>query len=811
MEEVNVNISPSGFPSQFVSDSEKATKEFGLQIGQAIQYEWFKRDGGSCRYYDQFREFHRLRLYARGEQSIGKYKNELAVDGDLSYLNLDWTPVPILPKFVDIVVNGMQDRMFKVSAYAEDAMSQSKRSKYQEMIQGQMVAKDVLTTIQENSGMNPFTMDPDDLPENDEELSLYMNLNYKPAIEIAEEEAINTLLADNKYVDLRKRFDYDLTVLGLGIAKHEFLPGAGVKVDYVDPANVVYSYTEDPHFKDCFYWGEVKTLPIVELKKIDPTLTNEDLEKISKYSQSWYDYYNAAQFQQNDIFYKDTATVMYFNYKTTKKIVYKKKVYDNGNSKMIEKDDQFNPPTDMMDEGNFEKIEKTIDVWYEGVMVMGTNIILKWDMSENMVRPKSASQHAIPNYVAVAPRMYKGNIESLVRRMIPFADLIQITHLKLQQVIARTVPDGVYIDADGLNEVDLGTGGSYNPEDALRLYFQTGSVIGRSYTQDGDYNQGKIPIQQLTSNSGASKANMLISNYNHYLGMIRAVTGLNEARDGSTPDPNSLVGIQKLAALNSNTATRHILDGSLYIYRSIAEALTYRVSDILEYADFKDEFVNQIGKYNVSILNDVKDLYLYDFGIFIEVSPDEEERAQLEQNIQMALSKQDINLEDAIDIRELRNLKLANQLLKVKRIKKQERDEKMAMQKQAITAQQQLKSQELAAQTAMQKVQAESQAKMQLKQAEIAFEIEKMKNEAALKTQLMDKEFQLNMQLRGVDEQALNQREDQREKAKSNRISKQNTQQSQLINQRKNNLPPKNFESNEDSLDGFDFSEFNPR
>lgn len=811
MEEVNVNISPSGFPSQFVSDSEKATKEFGLQIGQAIQYEWFKRDGGSCRYYDQFREFHRLRLYARGEQSIGKYKNELAVDGDLSYLNLDWTPVPILPKFVDIVVNGMQDRMFKVSAYAEDAMSQSKRSKYQEMIQGQMVAKDVLTTIQENSGMNPFTMDPDDLPENDEELSLYMNLNYKPAIEIAEEEAINTLLADNKYVDLRKRFDYDLTVLGLGIAKHEFLPGAGVKVDYVDPANVVYSYTEDPHFKDCFYWGEIKTLPIVELKKIDPTLTNEDLEKISKYSQSWYDYYNAAQFQQNDMFYKDTATVMYFNYKTTKKIVYKKKVYDNGNSKMIEKDDQFNPPTDMMDEGNFEKIEKTIDVWYEGVMVMGTNIILKWDMSENMVRPKSASQHAIPNYVAVAPRMYKGNIESLVRRMIPFADLIQITHLKLQQVIARTVPDGVYIDADGLNEVDLGTGGSYNPEDALRLYFQTGSVIGRSYTQDGDYNQGKIPIQQLTSNSGASKANMLISNYNHYLGMIRAVTGLNEARDGSTPDPNSLVGIQKLAALNSNTATRHILDGSLYIYRSIAEALTYRVSDILEYADFKDEFVNQIGKYNVSILNDVKDLYLYDFGIFIEVSPDEEERAQLEQNIQMALSKQDINLEDAIDIRELRNLKLANQLLKVKRIKKQERDEKMAMQKQAITAQQQLKSQELAAQTAMQKVQAESQAKMQLKQAEIAFEIEKMKNEAALKTQLMDKEFQLNMQLRGIDEQALSQREDQREKAKSDRISKQNTQQSQLINQRKNNLPPKNFESNEDSLDGFDFSEFNPR
>ena len=811
MKEVNVNISAAGFPSQFVSDAEKATDEFGIQIGQAIQYEWFKRDGNSCRYYDQWRDFHRLRLYARGEQSVAKYKTELAVDGDLSYLNLDWTPVPILPKFVDIVVNGMSDRLFKVKAYAEDAMSQEKRTQYQDMIEGQMVAKDVLTTIQKNTGVNPFTMDPDDLPENDEELSLYMNLKYKPAIEIAEEEAINTLFAENKYVDLRKRFDYDLTVLGIGVAKHEFLPGAGVKVSYVDPANVVYSYTEDPHFKDCFYWGEIKTVPIVELSKIDQSLTNEDLEKFSQYSQSWYDYYNTAQFYENDIFYKDTATLMYFNYKTTKKIVYKKKVYDNGGSKMIEKDDQFNPPTEMMDEGNFEKVEKTIDVWYEGVMVMGTNILLKWEMAENMVRPKSASQHAIPNYVAVAPRMYKGAIESLVRRMIPFADLIQMTHLKLQQVIARVVPDGVYIDADGLNEVDLGTGSAYNPEDALRLYFQTGSVIGRSYTQDGDYNQGKVPIQQLTSNSGASKTQMLIGNYNHYLGMIRAVTGLNEARDGSTPDPNSLVGVQKLAALNSNTATRHILDGSLYMYRTLAEALTYRVSDILEYADFKDEFANQIGKYNVGILNSINDLYIYDFGIFIEVSPDEEEKAQLEQNIQMALSKGDINLEDAIDIRALRNLKLANQLLKVKRIKKQERDEKMEMQKQSITAQQQIKSQQLAAQTAMQKIQAESQAKMQIKQAEIAFEIEKMNNEAKLKSMLMEKEFDFNLRLRDISENALSEREGQREKSKADRISQQNTEQSKLINQRKNNLPPQNFESNEDSLDGFDLAEFDPR
>ena len=812
MKDVKINISSTGFPSQFVSDSEKATDAFGLQIGQAIQYEWFKKDGNQCRFYDQWRNFHRLRLYARGEQPVGKYKNELAINGDLSYLNLDWTPVPIMPKFVDIVVNGMSDRLFKVKAYAQDAMSQSKRSKYQNMIEGQMAAKPLLNIIQEKAGVNPFTVNPDDLPANDEELALYMQLNYKPAIEIAEEEAINTMLEENKYIDIRKRLDYDLTVLGISTAKHEFLPGSGVEVKYVDPANVIYSYTEDPHFKDCFYWGEVKTVPITELLKIDPKLTKEDLEEISKSGQSWYDYYNTAQYYDNDIFYRDTVTLMYFNYKTTKKMVYKKKINEEtGSTKVIEKDDQFNPPQEMMDEGNFEKLSKTIDVWYDGVMVMGTNYILKWNLAENMVRPKSSSQHALPNYVAVAPRMYKGVIESLVRRMIPFADLIQITHLKLQQVISKVVPDGVFIDADGLNEVDLGTGNAYNPEDALRLYFQTGSVIGRSYTQDGEYNNARVPIQQLTSNSGASKTQMLIGNYNHYMNMLRSVTGLNEARDGSMPDPNSLVGVQKLAALNSNTATRHILNGSLYMFRTISEALTYRIADVLEYSDFKDDFINKIGKYNVSILNDIKDLYIYDFGIFIEVAPDEEEKAQLEQNIQMALSKGDINLEDAIDIRELKNIKLANQLLKVKRKSKQDREEKMAMQSQAIQAQQQMQSQQMAAQAAMQKLQMESQAQMQINQAELQSKLNLREQEAQLKLMLMEREFEMNLQLRGMESSQLANREQSREDAKSKRISQQNTEQSKLINQRKNNLPPMNFESNEDSLDGFDLAEFSPR
>jgi hypothetical protein len=783
MKDVKIQVNASAFPDQFASDSVKDTMEFGLQVGQAIQYEWFRRDSGSCRFYSQSGDFHRLRLYARGEQSVGKYKNELAIDGDLSYLNLDWTPVPIIPKFVDIVVNGMNDRLFKIKAVAQDALSAEKRNQYQEMIEGDMLAKPLLQQIESDFGVNVFQTKEDDLPETDAELELFMQMNYKPSIEIATEEAIDTLFQASHYNDTRKRVDYDITCLGIGMAKHMFLPGEGVRVEYVDPANVVYSYTEDPYFKDTFYWGEIKTVPIGELLKIDPSLTNEDLSEISKYSQSWYDYYNSAQFYENSMFHRDTATLMYFNYKTTHTFVYKKKSMADGSFKTVQKDDQFNPPQEMMDEGGFEKITKTIDVWYDGVMVMGTNIMLQWKLGENMVRPKSASQYAMPNYVACAPKMYKGQLESLVKRMIPFADLIQISHLKIQQVVSRVVPDGVFIDADGLNEVDLGTGNAYNPEDALRLYFQTGSVIGRSYTQDGEYNNARVPITQLTANSGASKMQMLIGNYNHYLDMIRSVTGLNEARDGSSPDPNSLVGVQKLAALNSNVATRHILNASLYITRTLAECLSIRTADVLEFADFKDEFAMQIGKYNLSIIEDIKNLYLYDFGVFIELMPDEEQKAMLEQNIQMALSKSDINLEDAIDIRELSNLKMANQLLKVKRKAKQAMEQQMQSQQQQMQAQMQMQAQQAAAQMAMQTNQAETQSKIAVKEAEIAFDIQKLQREAELKQQLMQVEFEMQMQLKGIDSQNLQTREDERENAKNDRISQQSTQTSKMIEQ----------------------------
>lgn len=806
-----ISVKNVPFPNQMASDTEKSSPEYGMAVARAIEGEWFKKTtGNSCRYYDQANDFHQLRLYARGEQSIQKYKNGMAVDGDLSYLNLDWAIVPIIPKFVDIVVNGMQDRMYAIKAESQDISSAEKKNLFQETVEKDMVAKDFLKQSKEQFGVDAFNVPEEELPADNEELSIYMQLKFKPSVEIAEEVAINTLFEVNEYEDsIKPRINYDITTIGIGVAKHSFLPGAGVQIDYVDPAQLVYSYTEKNDFSDIYYVGEVKQIHYTELRKINPSITDEDLQEIKKWGNAWYNDYTIIGQLQDDPFNSEMVSVLYFNYKTDKKFVWKKKFLDNGGERVIKRDDSFNPPTDT--EERFERVEATKDVWYEGVLVLGSNMLVSWDLSKNMVRPEAASQKAVCNYVISAPRMYKGRIESIVKRMIPFADQIQLTHLKLQQVLSRVVPDGVFIDADGVSEVDLGTGAAYTPQDALNLFFQTGSVVGRSYTGDGEFNQARVPIQQLNSSSGQNKMQALIGAYNYQLNMIRDVTGLNEARDASTPNPDALVGLQKLAALNSNIATKHILDSGLSITKRLATCLSLRIADILEYADFRDEFAMQIGKYNITILEDIKNLYLHSFGIFIELEPDAEERAQLEANIQMSLQQQQIDLEDAIDIRMVKNLKMANEILKIKRKKKQKAlEDRQDMQSQ-IQMQTNMQSQQAAAEQKQQTAQIEAQSKIAIKEAEMNFAIQTLAAEVASKKELMQLEFDYNMQLKGIETENLTRREDKKEEAKDKRVDIQATAQSKLIDQRKNNLPPVNFESNEDNLSDFDLSSFEPR
>ena len=802
-------VTKGSFPSQIASDLEKMSPEYGLKVGLAIENEWFGVDSGINRFNTNQTEFHKLRLYARGEQSIQKYKDELSINGDLSYLNLDWKPVPIIPKFVDIVVNGISERVYDVKAYSTDPNGVKKRTQYMESILADMRSKELSAYIQQAFGINVMTNDPNELPDTEEELQLHMQLNYKQAVEIAEEQAINTILDGNRYELTKKRLYYDLTTIGVACVKDHYTKSEGVKVEYVDPANIVYSHTDSPYFDDIYYCGEVKTIPVNELKKQFPELTDEDLIKITKQAIHRSHVSNRSIYEPNDVD-NNVVQVLYFNYKTYANEVYKVKETGSGGSKVIVRDDTFDPP---VIDANFEKVNRSIEVLYEGAIVVGTKHLLKWELAKNMMRPKSDYTKVKMNYHIVAPRMYKGRIESLVSRITGFADMIQLTHLKLQQVLSRMVPDGVYLDADGLAEVDLGNGTNYNPQEALNMFFQTGSIIGRSLTADGDGNPGKVPIQEIASGNGGGKLQSLIQTYNYYLQMIRDVTGLNEARDASTPDKNALVGIQKIAAANSNTATRHVLQSGLYLTTELAECLSLRISDILEYSPTADAFIQQIGSHNVATLSEMTELHLCDFGIFIELAPDEEEKQMLENNIQAAIAQQGIDLEDAIDIREIKNIKLANQLLKVKRKKKIEKDQEIQQQNIEAQSKANAEAQQVAAQAEVQKQQALTQGQAQLEQVKAQIEIQRQEQEAVLKKDLMNHEFQLNMQLKQLEVDVEKSKENNKEDRKDERTRIQASQQSELIDQRQTGKPPKKFESsgNDTMGGGFDLGMFDPR
>jgi hypothetical protein len=798
----------STFPSQVVPDSEKQSYEYGQAVGRAIENEWFRGDrgaGSGGRFGNNWQNFHRLRLYARGEQSVQKYKDELSVNGDLSYLNLDWQPVAVLSKFVDIVVNGMTDKGYEIKSFATDPVALKHRTDYTEALARDAFARDLIRQAKENLGVDlkSTAIDEEDLPENKEELELHMQLNYKQAVEIAEEEVINNILDFNRYEEIKKRLASDLTILGIACVKTDFNLSEGVTVKYVDPANLVYSYTEDPNFEDIYYVGEVKGVSLQELKKQFSHLTNEDLEEIQKYPgpQNYTRQYNG----QDDNY--DTIQVLYFEYKTYTNQVFKIKQTDQGLEKAIEKNDGFDPP----ENDSFSKVSRSIEVLYSGAKILGHNKMLKWELAENMTRPYSDQTRVEMNYAISAPRMYKGRIDSLVSKCIGFADMIQITHLKIQQVLSKMVPDGIFVDVDGLAEVDLGNGTSYNPQEALNMYFQTGSIVGRSLTQDGDPNRGKIPIQELQSSSGINKIQALIQTYQYYLQMIRDVTGLNEARDGSMPAKDSLVGLQKLAAANSNVATKHILQSLMYVTVRTCENISLRVADMLSFPLTKNALMNSINTFNVGTLEQMQYLNMHEFGIFLELEPEEEDKAQLDKNIQIALQTGGIDLDDVIDIQQVSNIKLANQILKQKKRQKIKQAKETQLQNIQAQAQANAESAEKAALAEVQKQQALAQTELQIEQGKSQFRIQQLQQEAEIKKQLMAEEFNYSMQLAKIKVNSEYEKEKEKEDRKDQRTKIQATQQSELIDQRKNDSLPKDFESSgNDVLGGFGLGSFEP-
>ena len=683
----------------------------------------------------------------------------------------------------------MDDKLYDIKAYAQDPESRRVRSKYAEDILRDVQAKQFLNILQADLGLNLFnSSDPQELPENKDELDLHMQLSYKQASEIACEEAITNTLEFNRYQLIKKRLIEDLVVLGMSAVKTNWNRAEGVRVEYVDPTRLVHSYSEDPNFEDLWYVGEVKPISLADCKKQFPNLTPDELERLEQYQGNSNYLYNWNGSKDGNSIY-----IMYFEYKTYSEQVYKIKKTSTGLEKSLEKPDTFNPE----ENDNFERVSRSIEVLYSGAKVLGYDMMLEWKMAENMTRPKSNLVKVNMNYTLAAPQIYQGRVQSLVSRMMGFADMIQLTHLKIQQIISKIIPDGVYLDVDGLAEIDLGNGTTYNAKEALNMYFQTGSILGRSLTTDGEQNIAKVPIQELVKSDGGNKVNSLIQTYQYYLQMIRDVTGLNEARDGSQPNSDSLVGLQKLAAANSNTATKHILNSYLYLTVKTCENIVLRTADSVEFALTEEALKNSISTWNVGQLKDLRQIHLYDFGIYFDLIPDDQEKEQLEANIQASLQSGSINLEDAIDIRQINNLKLANQMIKLKR--KRAAEAAQAANLANIEAQGQANAQasEASAMAEVQKQQAALDTKLKFEKGKSAFEIERMRVDSQIKRELMELEFNYNMQL---GQQKVN-KETDKEKEIENRKDKRTrivgTQQSAIADQKQNNLLPIDFDNNQ--------------
>lgn len=810
-----LNKIPS-FPDHLCSDEEKATESFGLSMALAIQDEWFYRPSdGTCAFMDRRDKYHNLRLYARGEQSTDIYKKLIASGESSSYTNYDWRPLQIIPKFVKLIVNQMSERLFDVRAEATDKFSTDLKDSYRKNLENNLIGKPIVEEAKNQLGIDVSDPTTQDYPQTQEEIDLFMQLKYKPAIEIATEEAIKFTLDINDYDETQSKVIEDITTIGIGCVQHKTDPTKGILVDYVDPATMVYSYPRSRNFKDVYYYGKVERITINELKRRTGTkYTNDELKDIVTMSGAWNSYHgNSNEFPSNmgkssGDWDNIMVDVLNFTFQSTNTITYKKKFLSNGGFKMTKKESTFdkNPKYD-----GYDVTKKVIDVWYEGSLILGTDYVFNYGLCENMIRPKGLMNKTIPNFIMYAPEIYQNRTKSLVERIIPYVDQMQQIHIKIQQMIAKSRPNGIFIDIDGLNEVDLGDGNILTPLETIRLYDETGNIIGTNKTMEGEYNYGKIPITEL-KNGIVDGLDRLINVYNHYLNLLRDAIGIPQGADASMPHPDTLVGVQQQVALNSNTATRHILDSSLNISERLGLGLSLRLKDIFKYSDLKEAYINALGKINVHILESIKDYHLHDLGINIQLKPDIEEKQYLETNINIALGKELITVDDAIDIRSIPNIKLGNELLKTRRIRREKEKQANAEKLEQIRAQAQVQSTQAAAQAKQQEIQIKSQADLALINAKTEAKEREIRAEEESKSRLMQQEFEYNMTIKGVETENIIMSEKYKEDRKDTRQDKNNTQASKMIEQRNNNSPSLNFESNVDNINGdIGLGEFEPQ
>jgi hypothetical protein len=807
--EFKINSNTS-FPSQLDSFDNKIKEGWGLGVARAIESEWFYRTSGSnCKFYTQREDIIERRLYAKGLQNMSKYKKQLGTNGDLSHLNLSSKPITLIPKLVNIICNGMTNRDYSVRAFSIDPTSKDNRVSYRTKIENDMLAKDMLKKAKETLNVDVASMPVEELPESKEELDIHMQLEYKQAIELSEELAIETVFQENRWDDhIKARVLKDIIVTGTGWVKNRFVKDKGIVVEYVDIENKVQSESDCPYYSDCFYHGELKTVLISDVLTEYPWINDypEAKKQLENASNNWWNYHNTPK----DDRIKGTTNLLFFTYTTTRERAKKIKEKSTGERILSKASDTFDESKLKKGQTNdFKRTSVVEEVLFEGVYVPGTEILLKWEVSEHMSRPKSNKQKVIQQFIGVSPDKEKGYIDSCVARMMPIDDKIQVLELKAQQIIQRMMPNGYEIDVDAIVELDLGDGAKYTQQGVIDMFFETGTILTRSMNSGGDYNYAKKSIQELKHDGSINQLRALREEREQYTNLLREVIGLNKASDASTPEKDSLVGLQKLAALNTNTATRHILDGTIDVTKRTAEAITYRVADLLKFSDLKEDFVRKVGTNSVEDLEYVKNLHLHDFAIFLDLSPDEEEKAKLESDLTKEIDKGALGVEDKYKILNIKNLKLAVSYLAILKSKRQKKQEEQKMREIEAQTQGNIKSAQVAEQAKQQTAQLEAMVKSELQKLidEGAIQKEVARGEQDRLTEQLKGELKERLQY--VINSGQSQKIQEQEDAKKERLLKQGTITSEENYKKQNNGQPIDFEQKENQIEAFNTSTIN--
>lgn len=784
------------FPNPFADASEKASKKYGMKYAKAIEGQWGSSDDASSLLGSRQQEIERCRDYANGTQNTSVYKQILSSldpsNGDGTLLNLDWSPVPIVPKFVKVVVNKILSRKPYPAVEAIDPVSKSEKDERKALIETSIENKAML---QEARSIGLQTeLDPSQLPDSTEESEIFMDQNVKTNAEIAAQVGTSLTLDWNDFDDKTyRRCVEDLVVVGMGVAKRSNDPNYGISVDYVDPLKFIHSYTEDPYMSDLVYAGHVKRISIGELKRLaGDDLTEKEYEKIaslvskksyndsSKFRSKGYDQGSGRVSYGYDDYLLD---VMDFEFLSVDCVFYESKESRFGNMGFYYKGSEYKPPQESV--YNREPFKMEVETLYGGSYIMGCNMLYNYGVKKNVPKNVHDLTKTELSYSVAATNLRRMRPKSMVSSVIGFADQLQLTHLKIQQAIAKAKPDGVMVDIEGLENVQLGQGGELQPLQIQDIYEQTGVFYYRSKNPDGS---GQAPPIRPIDNT-IRNIQQYVMLYNHYLTMIRDASGVNEVMDASTPKGDALVGVRQQALAAGNNALYDITNASLVLYKKVCQDVVKCLQIIPTDSVLYRVYEKAIGKYNMDILSSFEELPMYNFGVRVVKEMNDEDRVFLEQNIQQSLAQKEIDLEDALAIRQIKDIDQAQRLLVVRRKRRiakmrEIQQQNMQMQQQMNAQNQQMAMQmknqqmQMEAQIEAQKIQLKGQSEIQVAQAlhQLRREIEMIRAQATVGMRSTQQEFREKIDILKEDR-------------KDSRIDKQTAAQSKLIAQRKGERP----------------------